>query len=414
MLLVAVVAAYIGYRSCMRPDLGEKLSFGKGEVYYKDGATRDEAKRLGNYLKVIGYFSGSGGATVLLAKKDDHYVVSFVVKSGVEKDEDAVASMRQIGGMISGEVFGGAVVEVRLVDGNVRLKRTLEPVDATEPNLWSTPELVAGVDFDKVRASALYQTIEPKIREAVEQYGGEMGLECSWQAIESTHSIMARRYVEPTPSFLLVVRGIPRSMLVPCLQKSASRPEAPLEVIDEGNFTSLHEGELRALIRWLDAESFFIEIEDKGGPVAVEARLESRVTDQVGLDDHPALAAKAKEVDPTAAAWLAWAPRPPKSKAAPVKDMGARASILLDTGLRLDAQIRLIDKSQAEFFPRWIASIVDGLGEVPTLDKVRSLLKVEVKGRDVLVKASLDEAQLADLAATIASDDKLEQLLTEP
>ena len=60
-LAAAIFGLLTGYRTCKKKDLGKKLTFGKGEVYYKDGATRKEVADPGCVVHkpnlVLAYFN---------------------------------------------------------------------------------------------------------------------------------------------------------------------------------------------------------------------------------------------------------------------------------------------------------------------------------------------------------------------
>ena len=92
-----------------------KVTIGTNDtLYYSDASTKDDAEALGNKLKEIGYFTDRG-VTVLLSKKKNDAVVSFVVKDGVWNNPDTVTAFQQIGGTIA-PVLGKSAVDVRMVD----------------------------------------------------------------------------------------------------------------------------------------------------------------------------------------------------------------------------------------------------------------------------------------------------------
>ncbi|MDT5123388.1 MAG: hypothetical protein QOC96_2870 [Acidobacteriota bacterium] len=98
---------------------GKRLEFNKGELYYTSAVTEDEAKKLGNYLVIIGYFADRQ-VTVQLDKSSDTYQVRFVVQEGGEKNEEALASFKLLVNMLSKDVFNGAKVEIHLCNDKLK------------------------------------------------------------------------------------------------------------------------------------------------------------------------------------------------------------------------------------------------------------------------------------------------------
>jgi hypothetical protein len=64
--------------------------------------------------------------TFQLNKTGDTYEFRVVVKEEAEQDEMLAFAMRIVAVAISGEVFGGAPVDVHLCDQNLKTKRVME------------------------------------------------------------------------------------------------------------------------------------------------------------------------------------------------------------------------------------------------------------------------------------------------
>jgi hypothetical protein len=84
------------------------------EVYYDDGATEADARRLGEFFLKAGYFDGHTPASAQVLRTADGYAVSMVMRWGNWDNPLVVAEIRGIIPRLSQEVFGGAPVEVRL------------------------------------------------------------------------------------------------------------------------------------------------------------------------------------------------------------------------------------------------------------------------------------------------------------
>jgi len=106
---------------------GRKLTFKKGEVFYKSPATKAEATELGDFLVKMKYFDDTTRKSVQLLKVGDRYQVRFVVKESVVEKPSVVLGFQSIGNLVSGEVFAGASVEVHLCDKKLETIKTLGP-----------------------------------------------------------------------------------------------------------------------------------------------------------------------------------------------------------------------------------------------------------------------------------------------
>lgn len=101
---------------------GESVEFGKSSVYYKDGVTKEEAQKLGESLKALGYLSDEEARDVQLVKDGETYVVKFAAKEDAELTEEVIVAFGFLKARIAGEVFPGKDVKVQITDEN------LEPI----------------------------------------------------------------------------------------------------------------------------------------------------------------------------------------------------------------------------------------------------------------------------------------------
>ena len=93
----------------------------KSEVYYKDGATADDAKKLGDFLLKNNYFDSLTEKSVQLTKTVDTFNVKFVVdKEKVNQTENAEMLFTIMGAAISADVFSNKPVKVILADQQMK------------------------------------------------------------------------------------------------------------------------------------------------------------------------------------------------------------------------------------------------------------------------------------------------------
>lgn len=102
----------------------DKATFGaEEEVYFEDGATEAEARKVGEALKKAGYFDDTGAATVTLARSGGGYTLEFVVQDGAWNDAEVVTTLRQVGDEVSKDALDGKPVAVRLCDWKFQVKK---------------------------------------------------------------------------------------------------------------------------------------------------------------------------------------------------------------------------------------------------------------------------------------------------
>ncbi len=104
----------------------------KGEIYYKGpGVTESDAKKVGEYLKKIDFFTNDKATTAQILKKDDAFTVRFVYdKNFYDKTPAAENSFKIIGADMSKNIFDGKKVNISLADSLLVDFKTI-PFDAS-------------------------------------------------------------------------------------------------------------------------------------------------------------------------------------------------------------------------------------------------------------------------------------------
>ena len=104
---------------CACTNNGKKVNIEgtKGEVYYLNGATQNEAQKLGNFLKQDGYFGNVKRESVQVDKKNDKYLVTFVYdKDYYQKTPGLEDFFKNYTLRMSQEIFDGKKVDIALAD----------------------------------------------------------------------------------------------------------------------------------------------------------------------------------------------------------------------------------------------------------------------------------------------------------
>ncbi len=136
-LLMIVVVGLVG----CTVSFGEKVAINKkSEIYIKDGATKEEAQKLGQFLLENNYFDTITPRSIQLLHNNDTLVVKFVVnKEKIQNDEQAIIGFRYFQTLIRDSVFMGKPTTVLLTDGGFKeLRRikefTKEELDSAADN----------------------------------------------------------------------------------------------------------------------------------------------------------------------------------------------------------------------------------------------------------------------------------------
>jgi hypothetical protein len=130
--LVGMVAVLFGYLAVAPDSLLHRVRFqGDNEISYEDGATADEAQKLGQFFVDDGIFDAAGivAKTYTLRHSPTGYVLDVSINDASLDDPAVADAFRTIAKKISSDVFSGKPVEVRYCDsfGTSRVRKTLTP-----------------------------------------------------------------------------------------------------------------------------------------------------------------------------------------------------------------------------------------------------------------------------------------------
>ncbi len=107
-------------------NLGKEVDFGDVQLFYKDGATKENAEKLGEYLVKSDFWQGHEGKfSVQLLKNGEIYQVNFPVKEGLAHDIKYVVKVSAFASTLSEQVFNDAKVEIHLCDNRMETKNTV-------------------------------------------------------------------------------------------------------------------------------------------------------------------------------------------------------------------------------------------------------------------------------------------------
>lgn len=104
---------------------GETIQKDLFTLHYTEAVTKGEAQKLFDYLIENKIVDGKNSADIQLTKKDSTYIMNFIVKTGLDRDEDIVYSMSLLGADISEQLFDGASFDIHLCDSSFKTLRVV-------------------------------------------------------------------------------------------------------------------------------------------------------------------------------------------------------------------------------------------------------------------------------------------------
>lgn len=102
-----------------------KVSQKMFDLYYTENVTRQEAKKLLDYLIAENFTDGSREVAAQLDKSGKTYEFKFNVKKGIDTDPDFIKLAKTLSTEISSDVFNKAPVDIHLMDDNFKLLRVI-------------------------------------------------------------------------------------------------------------------------------------------------------------------------------------------------------------------------------------------------------------------------------------------------
>ncbi|MDR3682077.1 MAG: hypothetical protein P4L41_19050 [Flavipsychrobacter sp.] len=114
-------------------NFGKEVDFGDINLFYKEGATKENAEKLGEYLVKSNFWQDHDGKFVVqLLKNGELYQVNFPVKDSFAHDWKYVAKVSAFASVLSDQVFNNAKVEIHLCDTRMNTKSVVGMNHQTE------------------------------------------------------------------------------------------------------------------------------------------------------------------------------------------------------------------------------------------------------------------------------------------
>lgn len=102
-----------------------KLDFKKGELFYTESVSIDEASKAGAFLEEMDYFTEERKTSILLDKNSDTFFIQIVVDKLYHTDTSFDYSFRALANLAELSIFDGKKTIVELSDRNLKVKRRI-------------------------------------------------------------------------------------------------------------------------------------------------------------------------------------------------------------------------------------------------------------------------------------------------
>lgn len=113
--------------------VGTMASFGKSEINYSTGISKEQAEKLSQFLQKVKFFTKESPATVQVRKAGEKTQVRFVIREDKIDDKLVRLRFRFFARGISKEIFDGKPVEVHFTDSHLKTVHVLGDGKKEEP-----------------------------------------------------------------------------------------------------------------------------------------------------------------------------------------------------------------------------------------------------------------------------------------
>jgi len=158
---VGTLVLLVGIHGAMQASLGARVRIGRNdEVYFRGGATANDARKLGEYLRACDFFDDVNPQSAMLEKDGETVLISFVYDEGEWNDPELIREMENFAMQISAELFEEHPVEMLLLNSMSVVKRRCTPKIGVSTKDWDRHFDAADEAFSKdrfVEAEAEYR-----------------------------------------------------------------------------------------------------------------------------------------------------------------------------------------------------------------------------------------------------------------
>jgi hypothetical protein len=262
-------------------------------------------------------------------------------------------------------------------------------------------DVIVGINAGKLRDSKLFKDLWPMVQAEADKELGKVKEACGVDVVTTIDSVIMGVSTSDEDAATIVVKtGTGRDKMHECAQALAKADGKDLQVAKEGNISGFTEGGETMYIGFLDDKTMVISPKGEGDKTFVVDRLAGKepLTGNAGMMDL------LKNVDSkNSSIWMvAMPPAGGDNPFAAMAGGGAAptamfASILLDSGLKIDAGVRYASPDDAKKTVEMANTMMGAAKQDPTMGKFVSKASLTANGNDVIFKLDLNEAEFTEL-----------------
>jgi hypothetical protein len=265
-------------------------------------------------------------------------------------------------------------------------------------------DVLVGINFNKIRESALYKKYEPQIMNAAGDELAKIKEACGSDPLAKLQG--ATVAIRGEKNVTMVIAGIDKATATQCATKAAEKAKAEgkdATAVVDGNYLEVKRAGEDTMGALFVNDTTMISAQKEGKPLT-KAELEVLAK---GLPEAESLAGHAdfkdiiSRTDTGDAIWMVANGTAEIFQGAPVKFKNAFGSIEVTEGVKLDGGARMeseeVAKQTAEGAKAQVAQLKSSM-----FGSMIGDVQVNQKGADVLVQASLTQQQIDSIAAMVA------------
>jgi hypothetical protein len=278
--------------------------------------------------------------------------------------------------------------------GDLKSTLALFPADA---------DAVVGINFGKIRDSGLYKKYEPQIQKAIGSELAKLKDACGADPLAQMQSTVFAIKSE-AKTVTVVVRGFDKALAGTCAQKSVELAKAKGEdasVTVDGNYLEWKQDGKTSGALFIDDKTMITSVKDgQGVPRAELEAIAKPAAGAANLSGSAEFMDVVSRTDTTDAVWFVANGASPAMAQAPVKFQSAFGSIEVGDGLKIEGAARFESEEVAKQTADGGKAQVEQM-KASMFGTMVSDVSIDQKGKDVIVKVGLTQAQIENIAGMI-------------
>jgi hypothetical protein len=266
-------------------------------------------------------------------------------------------------------------------------------------------DAVVGINFGKVRDSALYKKYEPAIVKAAGEDLAKLKEACGADPIAKLGNVVVA-IKSDGKQMTSVIRGLDKATATKCAQKAAEMAKAKGEdasVVIDGNYLEMKKGaEPGVGVLFIDDTTMVSAMKDeKGLPKAELEAIAKGLPEAESLAGSSGFTDVVAKTDTSDALWFVLNGASPAMQQSPMKFQSAYGSLEITDGLAIDGNARFDSEATAKTNADTLKAQVEQAKANPMFGNFVSDVTIDQKGSDVSLKIKFSQQQLESIGSMI-------------